>query len=145
MSEEGAPSRLSLSYELQPGDLEDTQEVTAARGRRQTRALVGAVPLAAFSMAFIAFTGALSDSSLARRSTGAPAWLYAADGVSCALLAFQLRVAWRLSPKRLGRIIWRANPGYRGRHHEELDERGVTWTAPAGSQIFVPWSVVTGV
>jgi hypothetical protein len=137
MSEEGAPSRLSLSYELQPRDLEDTQAVMARRRRRQVRALVIAVPLVALAVALIGLT--------ARHSPGAPAWLYAADLVSCALLAFQLRFAWLLSPKRLARIIWRTNPGYRGRHHEEIDERGVTWTAPTGSQIFVPWAVVASV
>jgi hypothetical protein len=142
MKDERLPARLSLIYELEPGDLQDMQVVSARRRQRQVHALVTAVPLAALSITFIVLTGALSHASLMR---GAPAWLYAADMISCALLAVRLRAALRLTPERLARAIWRANPGYRGRHHEELDERGVTWTAPTGSQIFVPWSVVAGV
>jgi hypothetical protein len=138
MKHEGLPARLSLRYELEPGDLEDTQAVTAARRRRQVRALIVTVPVAAFCVAVIALTAGSPAS-------GAPDWLYAADAAGLALLAIQLRAAWRLSPKRLAWIIWRANPGYRGRHLEEIDERGVTWTAPSGSQVFVPWTVVTSV
>ena len=145
MSGEGARSRLTLTYELQPGDLEDMQAVSAGRRRRRTRALVNAIPPGIFAAASIGLTGVLNARSVVQGSTGAPAWLYAADIVTCGLLAFQLRAAWRLSPARLAQIIWRANPGYRGRHHEDLDGRGVTWTAPTGSQIFVPWTVVTSI
>ena len=130
----------SLSYELQSGDL---IEIVAARpGRRHKRAgIIGCLVLGALlGVAWTAMTIAFGHPSVVRDSTGAPGWMVASDIVIWALVALWAFSAWRLSPKRLARRAWRASPQLHGRHHEEIDSRGVTWTGPDAAQTFLPWA-----
>jgi YcxB-like protein len=130
----------SLSYELQPGDLAELLAVKPGRRRRRIRILNSLVLWVLFGVAWTALTVAFDHPSVVKNSTGAPGWMVASDIVIWALVVLQASSAWRLSPKRLARRVWRASPQLHGRHYDVIDSRGVTWIAPDGTQTFRPWT-----
>jgi hypothetical protein len=102
-----------------------------------------AVPWALIGAAFTAVTVALDLPSVVKSSSGAPGWMYVVDGVIWGgLVAYLARIAWRLSPKRLGRRAWRVHAALRGRHRDEVGPNGVRCTAPDGTEMFIPWSTI---
>jgi hypothetical protein len=140
MTTAGPGTGFFLSYELQPGDLQEMEAASTVRRRRRARILFGMVPVSLFAAAFTAITVALDSPSLVKDSPGAPGWMYAVDIICWSLFVFWASVVWRLNPKRLGRAVWRASPQLHGRHHDEIDSRGVTCTAPDGTVTFIPWA-----
>jgi hypothetical protein len=140
MTTAGSGTGFLLSYELEPGDLQEMEAANIVRRRRRTRIMFGMVPLPLFAAAFTAITVALDSPSLVKDSAGAPGWMYVVDTICWSLFVFWASVAWRLSPKRLGRAVWRTSPQLHGRHHDEIDSRGVTCTAPDGTETFTPWA-----
>jgi hypothetical protein len=135
----------SLSYELQPIDLTEIQAARPGRRRKRAHIILALVSWALLGVAFTAITVAFDDPSVVKGSSGAPGWMVAVDIVIWALVVLWGSSAWRLSPKRLARRVWRASPEIHGRNHDEIDSRGVTWTGPDGAQIFQPWTNLVGV
>lgn len=63
----------------------------------------------------------------------------------CLLLAcWSARRVWRLSPGRQARQTLVNGVWPRGTYEYKLRNDGVTWRAPDGSAVFLPWSVLAG-
>jgi len=140
-SAESGPG-FSLSYDLQLSDLTELLAARPGRRRRRIRIVFSLVLLALLGVAWTALTIAFDNSSVVKGSTGAPGWMVGSDIVIWALVVLYASAAWRLSPKRLARRTWRASPQLHGRHYDQIDSRGVTWTGPDGTQMFQPWAIL---
>jgi len=105
--------------------------------------MFAAVLWALIGAAFTAVTVVLDLPSVVKDSPGAPGWMYVVDGaIWGGLVAYQARIVWRLSPKRLARRTWRIHAALHGRHSDEVGPDGVTCTAPDGTQVFIPWATI---
>lgn len=130
----------SITYEAQPEDLQDVIAARPQRRRRRARITFAAAVWALIGGAFTAITVALDCPAVVKNSSGAPSWMHVVDVVIWFFVAKGAVAAWRLSPKRLARRIWRSNPQVRGSHHTEVGSRGISHIGPDGTQISTPWA-----
>jgi hypothetical protein len=104
--------------------------------------MAAAVIWALIGAAFTAVIVALDLTSVVKDSSGAPAWMFPVDVGSWFVAVYRGYIVWRLSPKRLARRAWRNNTQLHGRHHDEVGPGGITWTAPDGTQMLIPWASI---
>jgi len=132
--------RFSLTYELEPGDLQDLFAARPGRKWRQARFIYATVVWALLGAALTAVTVALDLSSVVKNSSGAPSWMYVVDAAIWFFVAYCGVIVWRLIPKRRARRAWRGNTHLRGRRHDEVGPGSISCTTPDGTQIVIPWT-----
>jgi hypothetical protein len=130
----------SITYEAQLEDLQDVIAARPQRRRRRARITFATAVWALIGVAFTAITVALDLPAVVRNSSGAPSWMYIVDVVMWFFVAKGAVVAWRLSPKRLARRVWRSNPQVRGSHHTEVGPSGISHIGPDATQMSTPWA-----
>jgi YcxB-like protein len=140
MTSTGPETDFSLTYELQPDDLQDLFATRPERKRRRARVIYATVIWALLDAALTAVTVALDLPSVVKNSPGAPSWMYVVDATIWLFVINGAIIVWRLSPKRLVRRAWRSSTQLHGRHHDEVGPGGITYTQPDGLQIVTPWN-----
>jgi hypothetical protein len=136
----GPPASFSLTYEVQPDDLQELIESNARRKRLRGRLIFATAVWALINVPFTAVTVALDLPSVVKDTLGAPSWMYVVDAGIWFFVAYGAVIAWRLSPKRLARRAWRASPQLHGRCRAEVDAGGITVVAPDGTRTSTPWA-----
>lgn len=141
MTSMGPMEGFSLTYELQPDDLQELIATdTRRRGRR--RLIGAAVGWALINAAFTAVMVALDLPSVVKNSSGAPSWMYVVNAAIWFFVIYCAVAAWHLKPKRLTLRFWRRNPQYHGIHRDEVSSSGITAVAPDGTQVSTPWASI---
>jgi hypothetical protein len=140
MTAAGSETSFSLTYKLRPADIYELVAMNPSRKRRRTRIMLGLVSIGILAVAFTAITLALDQPAIVRDSSGAPSWMYAVDAVLWAEVIWTGWIAVLLSPNQITRRQWRANPELHGRHHDNIDSRGITSTSPGGTETYIPWA-----
>lgn len=132
----------SLTYELQPGDLQDLFATRPERKHRRTRVIFATAMSTLTGATLTAITVALDLPSVVKNSSGAPSWMYVIDAAIWFFVANGAVIAWRLSPKRLARRAWRSETQLHGRHRDEVGPGGISCLAPDGTQLSTPWATI---
>lgn len=130
----------SLTYELQPGDLQDLFAARPGRKWRKARFIYTTVMWALIGSVLTSVTVALDLPSVVKNSPGAPSWMYVVDAAIWFSVTYCGVIVWRLSPKRLARRAWRSNTQLHGRRHDEVGLGSISCTTPDGIQIAIPWA-----
>jgi hypothetical protein len=146
MGSEPSLASLTLSCELDADDLRDVMAASRLLTVLRRSWIVASVVLLALLVELLLLLRMVASRPPDTTLRGPVRAELAVGAVICMLLALWSSIrAWRLSPRRqashaLARGIWQ-----RGPHKYELAAEGVTWQAPDGSIVFLPWSVLTGV
>jgi hypothetical protein len=147
MASEPSLASLTLRCELDTDDLRDVMAASRLLTVLRRSWIVASVVLLALLVELLLLLRMVASRPPADTALRGPVRMELAVGaVICVLLALWSAIrAWRLSPRRqaghaLARGVWQ-----RGPHKYELAAEGVTWQAPDGSIVFLPWSVLTGV
>jgi hypothetical protein len=147
MGFEPSLASLTLSCDLDAEDLRDVMAASRLLTVLRRSWIVASVVLLALLAELLLLLRMVASRPAADTAVRGPVRAELAVGaVICVLLALWSAIrVWRLSPRRqashaLARGVWQ-----RGPHTYELAAEGVTWQAPDGSIVFLPWSVLTGI
>jgi hypothetical protein len=132
----------SLSYDLTQADIAETYAMRPALRTRRRGATALTVIYALLGGFLTVITVLLDVPHVVQGSTGAPGWMYTADLVCWLIAAASFWGVVRRSPRWLARRNLRHRPDMFGPNHDEISDRGITWTAPDGAEVFTPWSVL---
>lgn len=130
----------SLTYELQPDDLQELLTARFQRKRQRARLIFAWALMNAVFITLATVTVALVLPSVVKNAGGAPSLLYVVDAAIWVFVARGAVAVWRMSPKRLARRVWRSNSQLHGRHQDQVGPGGITWIAPDGTQESTPWA-----